>query len=117
MVETYHTINLPKMLTYQVKISSDEFSMFLNEEWLKNDKARPQAKSFKGSKWFTAVQKAINHIEPDTMLAISKTRLYEDSKKATSYLTVNASCKLYDIRYFIKSLKRLKPTITTLHSI
>ena len=90
MVETYHTINLPKMLTYQVKI-------FLNEEWLKNDKARPQAKSFKGSKWFTAVQKAINHIEPDTMLAISKTSLYEDSKKATSYLTVNASCKSCDI--------------------
>ena len=34
-IDTYITINLPKMLTYQVKISS--------EEWLKNEKAPPHA--------------------------------------------------------------------------
>ena len=67
------------MLTYPVKISVYEFSVIFHEEWLKNDKARPHAKSFKCFKSLTAVQKAINQIELDTALAISKTSLYEST--------------------------------------
>ena len=48
------------------------FLWLLNEVWLKNYKARPHAKSLKGSKWFTVVQKAINKLELDTALAKSK---------------------------------------------
>ena len=66
------------MFKYQVNISVDKFSVVLNKQWLKNDKAQPHTKSFKEYKRFTAVQKEMNQIEIDTALAISKTRLNED---------------------------------------
>ena len=42
---------------------------------------------------FTAFQKAIDQIEPDIVLALSKTRINEEPTKVTTHLTVNASCK------------------------
>ena len=38
------------MQKYPVKITYKEFSVFLTEVWLKQDKARSQAKKLKGSK-------------------------------------------------------------------
>ena len=70
----------------------------MNEEWLKNYKVQPHAKSIKETKWFTAVLKAINQIQPDTTLIISKTRLYKDSINPT----LNANCKLCNIKYVFK---------------
>ena len=65
-------IDYLKIQKSQVKITYEEFSLFLTEEWLKKDKAPPQAKTFKGSYWFKPIQIAIDKIEPEISLGISK---------------------------------------------
>ena len=90
------------MAKYQVKVITKEFLCFLTDEWLKTDTSVSNAKNLKGSKWFKPIENAINQVEPDLTFRIFKSRLYEDSKKSGSYLTINAHCKACDSKYYIK---------------
>ena len=69
-------------------------------ELLKIDLKVPSAKNFKGSQWFKLLEEVMIEIEPQISLTFS--RLYEDSKKARAYLSINAKCIFCYAKYSIK---------------